>query len=118
MKDKYINIQIPILDGVNGMEVVKTFTEEQLWYVCAIAKAFEELQEENQKLKELQCTFQGTGCQNKMKKYKEVIDKLRADLNLLIKYADGEDASKYDKQYGEFAKNHLKYMDKLLKEVK
>ena len=77
MKDKYINIQIPILDGVNGMEVVKTFTEEQLWYVCAIAKAFEELQEENQKLKELQCTFQGTGCQNKMKKYKEVIDNLK-----------------------------------------
>lgn len=50
-------------------------------------------------------------------KYKEVINKLREDLNLLIKYGDGEDASKYDKQYGEFAKNHLKYMDKLLKEV-
>ena len=52
MKDKYINIQIPILDGVNGMEVVKTFTEEQLWYVCAIAKAFEEQQQENEELKE------------------------------------------------------------------
>ena len=34
------------------------------------------LKTENQKLKELQCTFQGTGCQNKMKKYKKVIDKL------------------------------------------
>lgn len=32
------------------------------------------LLEENQKLKELQCTFQGTGCQNKMKKYKELMD--------------------------------------------
>lgn len=51
MKDKYINVQIPILDDVNGMEIVKTFTEEQLWYVCAIAKAFEELQKENQELK-------------------------------------------------------------------
>ena len=50
-------------------------------------------------------------------KYKEVINKLREDLNLLIKYGDGEDASRWDKQYGEFAKNHLKYMDKLLKEV-
>ena len=34
------------------------------------------LLEENQKLKEMQCTFLGTGCQNKMKKYKEVIDKV------------------------------------------
>ena len=29
-----------------------------------------ELAEENQKLKEMQCTFLGTGCQNKMKEYK------------------------------------------------
>lgn len=36
-----------------------------------------ELADENQKLKEMQCTFQGTGCQNKMKKYKEVIGKIR-----------------------------------------
>ena len=51
------------------------------------------------------------------KKYKEVIDKLKEDLNLIIEYGDGGDASRYDKQYGEFAKNHLKYMDELLKEV-
>lgn len=38
------------------------------------------LKTENQKLKELQCTFQGTGCQNKMKKYKEVIDKAILEL--------------------------------------
>ena len=50
-------------------------------------------------------------------KYKEVINKLREDLNLLIKYGDGEEASRWDKQYGEFAKNHLNYMDELLKEV-
>ena len=50
-------------------------------------------------------------------KYKEVIDKLKEDLNLIIEYGDGGDASRYDKQYGEFAKNHLKYMDELLKEV-
>lgn len=34
-----------------------------------------ELAEENQKLKEMQCTFLGTGCQNKTEKYKEAIDK-------------------------------------------
>lgn len=55
--------------------------------------------------------------QQENQKYKEVINKLRADLNLLIKYGDGEEASRWDKQYGEFAKNHLKYMDELLKEV-
>ena len=29
-----------------------------------------ELTDENQKLKEMQCTFLGTGCQNKIKEYK------------------------------------------------
>ena len=56
-------------------------------------------------------------CQQENQKYKEVIDKLKEDLNLIIEYGDGEDASRYDKQYGEFAKNHLKYIDALLKEV-
>lgn len=28
----------------------------------------------NKKLKEIQCTFLGTGCQNKMKEYKELMD--------------------------------------------
>ena len=51
-------------------------------------------------------------------KYKEVINKLKEDLNLIIEYGDGEGASRYDKQYGEFAKNHLKYMNAFLKEVK
>lgn len=35
------------------------------------------LYKENQKLKEMQCTFLGTGCQNKIKEYKEVIGKIR-----------------------------------------
>ena len=59
-----------------------------------------------------------TNLQQENQKYKEVFDKLKEDLNLIIEYGDGEDASRYDKQYGEFAKNHLKYMDALLKEVK
>ena len=55
--------------------------------------------------------------ETKIQKYKEVFNKLKEDLNLIIEYGDGEDASRYDKQYGEFAKNHLKCMDELLKEV-
>lgn len=41
MDKDYIEVKIPILDSVDEMKVVKTFTQEQLWYVCAIAKAFE-----------------------------------------------------------------------------
>jgi hypothetical protein len=48
----YIEVKIPILDDVDEMKVVKTFTEEQLWYVCALAKAFENLESENKKIKQ------------------------------------------------------------------
>ena len=34
------------------MKVVETFTEEQLWYVCAIAKAFDNLQSNWNSLRE------------------------------------------------------------------
>lgn len=60
---------------------------------CDLKWAFkcDELTKENQKLKELQCTFQGTGCQNKMKKYKEVIDKAINWTKDYIKQWDSED---------------------------
>lgn len=99
MNDKYINVQIPILDKVNEMEVVKTFTEEQLWYVCAIAKAFEELEKENQELKkqqkefikyledeisELSVCWKDASCiaEEILSKYKEIIDKVNASEQL------------------------------------
>lgn len=41
---KTITVEIPVLDNVDQMKVVETFTEEQLWYVCVIAKAFEKTQ--------------------------------------------------------------------------
>lgn len=50
-----------------------------------------ELAEENQKLKEMQCTFLGTGCQNKTEKYKEVIDKAINWAKDYIKQWDSED---------------------------
>ena len=57
MDKDYIEVKLPVLSNVDEMKVVETFTEEQLWYVCAIAKAFEK--------REQQC-----------KKQKEVIDKV------------------------------------------
>ena len=45
----------------------------------------------NQKLKEMQCTFLGTGCQNKTEKYKEVIDKAINWAKDYIKQWDSED---------------------------
>mgnify|MGYP000501799969 CR=1 FL=1 len=55
---KYITVKIPVLDDVDEMKVVDTFNEEQLWYVCALAHAYEKLE-------------------NKSKKQQERIDKLR-----------------------------------------
>lgn len=64
MDKDYIEVKIPILDSVDEMKVVKTFTQEQLLYVCAIAKAFEK--------SEQQC-----------KRQKEVIDKATNELFIL-----------------------------------
>lgn len=53
MDKDYIEVKIPILDSVDEMKVVKTFTQEQLWYVCAIAKAFEKSEQQCKKQKEV-----------------------------------------------------------------
>ena len=52
MNKETITVEIPILDNVEQMKVVETFNEEQLWYVCAIAKAFEKQKEIIDKIKE------------------------------------------------------------------
>lgn len=52
MDKDYIEVKIPILDSVDEMKVVKTFTQEQLWFVCAIAKAFEKSEQQVKKQKE------------------------------------------------------------------
>ena len=62
-------------------EFTKQYTKEKDMIVAQrimmnLRKENKKLHIENQKLKEMQCTFLGTGCQNKMKKYKEVIDKV------------------------------------------
>lgn len=53
-----ITIELPILDDVEQMEVVNTFNEKQLWYVCAIAKAFEKSQQELQRKNEIIIDFE------------------------------------------------------------
>lgn len=64
-----------------------------------------ELTDENQKLKETQCTFQGTGCQRKMKKYKEVFEKIKSLLN------------DYELQGNEIIKLYCEEIKSCLKEV-
>lgn len=64
-----------------------------------------ELTDENQKLKEMQCTFQGTGCQRKMKKYKEVFEKIKSLLN------------DYELQGNEIIKLYCEEIKSCLKEV-
>ena len=68
MDKDYIEVKIPILDSVDEMKVVKTFNQEQLWFVCAIAKAFEKSEQQ-------------------VKKQKEVIDKAKLYINS-TKYSD------------------------------
>ena len=68
-----------------------------------------ELAEENQKLKEMQCTFLGTGCQNKIKEYKiqqrEFIDWLGSlvvsDLDVFTEIKVCDVLSKYKEIIGE-----------------
>lgn len=47
---KTMTIEIPILDSIDEMKVVETFTKEQLWYVCAVAKAYEMSENKNKSL--------------------------------------------------------------------
>ena len=53
MDKEYIEVKIPILDSVDEMKVVKTFNQEQLWFVCAIAKAFEKSEQQCKRQKEV-----------------------------------------------------------------
>lgn len=66
MDKDYIEVKIPILDSVDEMKVVKTFTQEQLWYVCAIAKAFEKIEQQVKKQKEVIDMFLNIVDKNKM----------------------------------------------------
>lgn len=80
MTKEYIEVKIPILNDVEEMEVVKSFTEEQLWYVCAIAKAFENKEIEN------------TNLERQIQKYKEVNSRITKILDFFI---SSENLSKY-----------------------
>ena len=92
MDKDYIEIKIPILDSVDGMKVVETFTQEQLWYVCAIAKAFEKSEQQ-------------------VKKQKEVIDKTTNIINDYLK----EDYSIYTEN--EIEVDLIVKLKNILKEV-
>lgn len=49
---KYITVKIPVLDDIDEMKVIDTFNEEQLWYVCALAHAYEKLENKSKKQQE------------------------------------------------------------------
>lgn len=50
--EKYITVKIPVLDDIDEMKVIDTFNEEQLWYVCALAHAYEKLENKSKKQQE------------------------------------------------------------------
>lgn len=45
-------VKIPVLDDIDEMKVIDTFNEEQLWYVCALAHAYEKLENKSKKQQE------------------------------------------------------------------
>lgn len=49
---KYITVKIPVFDDVDEMKVIDTFNEEQLWYVCALAHAYDKLENKSKKQQE------------------------------------------------------------------
>lgn len=90
MDKDYIEVKIPILDSVDEMKVVKTFTQEQLWFVCAIAKAFEKSEQQVKKQKEVidkaiefikssQCKYDGWEITNQLyeNEIKQLLDVLK-----------------------------------------
>ena len=50
--EKYITVKFPVLDDIDEMKVIDTFNEEQLWYVCALAHAYEKLENKSKKQQE------------------------------------------------------------------
>ncbi len=49
---EYIEVKIPALEGIDLLKIVESFNEEQLYYVGALAKAYEKKLNENMELQE------------------------------------------------------------------
>ena len=102
-KNRYANYELTILklqrenndlkkQLEKKYEKVGTLTAEILYEKnTRLVNEITVLKTENQKLKEMQCTFLGTSCQNKIKEYKEVIDKAINWTKEYIKQWDSED---------------------------
>lgn len=80
-----------------------------------IIKDYELLEKENKQLKEdMKVLFNENNNKEKVIiKQKDNWNKLKEDLKLILDYSFGEDASSWDKIYGEHAKATLKFMEEL-----
>lgn len=84
-------------------------------YMKHIAKGFEQLQQENEQLKDniRQMNNSVDKLQKQLIKEKDNWNKLKKDLELVVDYGLGDESSKWDKIYGEYAKSTLKFMQEL-----
>lgn len=105
-------------------EKVGTLTAEILYEEnTRLVNEITVLKTENQKLKEMQCIFLGTGCQNKIKEYKiqqrEFIDWLENEIENCKygeeNYADGDDMTYHNEN--ELRKEILSKYKEIVKEV-
>lgn len=90
MNEEYIEVKIPILDDVKELEVVKTFNQEQLWYVCAIAKAYEKLEQENAELKNWKELHSSSALAEENIRIWKTVENLKNQQNEFIKYLEDE----------------------------
>lgn len=104
IEEKALKISLPLINSEELQRIdeyynelvdgfLKQYTKEKDLIIAQ--RIMMNLKNENQKLKELQCTFQGTGCQNKMKKYKEVIDKA---IDFIEEYNRNRNCFKWNEQ--------------------
>lgn len=111
MNKEYIEVKIPILDDVKELEVVKTFNQEQLWYVCAIAKAYEKLEQENAELKNWKELHSSSALAEENIRIWKTVEELKKENEILDtklgKYIEQKDEwvelmNKFKKQQNEF----------------
>ena len=101
-----------------------------------LLEIIKKLQQENQELKKMQCTFLGTGCQSKMKDLKnqleylrsgEYLNQLKFERDMLQYIIDNGEVSKEDKTYIDCThrntellaqqKEFIEWLEKMMKDM-
>ena len=84
-------------------ETTGTLTNEILY------EETQKLQQENRQLKEMQCTYLGTGCKRRLHQLENVLDEIREKIDFYIHYSTSDSTYMSYQQYKEL----LQILDKV-----